>query len=183
VRRLLLLGAVIALVVTACSGDNRSTVAPASSTGATATAAPSTTAVPKGYDAIVLRVTDASGTTREFCVLVADTEAKRERGLMDVDSLGGYDGMLFRFASPTNAQFYMFQTRLPLSIAFFGDGGAFVSSADMPPCTASRPGDCPLYDAAARYVDALEVAMGGLAALGIGAGSSIATGPSCTRTG
>ena len=185
-RRLLLLGPSIALLVAACSGDNRSTVTPVASTDATATAtsvAPSTTAVPKGFDAIVLRVTDANGVTREFCVLVADTEAKREHGLMDVDSLGGYDGMLFRFGSPTNAQFYMFQTRLPLSIAFFADGGAFASSADMPPCTASRPGDCPLYDAAARYVDALEVPMGGLAALGIGARSSIATGGACTRTG
>jgi uncharacterized protein len=184
------LGSFVALVMAACSSSGGSTVAPAptpsSSSVVTSVGAPSTpaaTAVPKGYSAVVMRVTDANGVTRDFCVLVADDEPKRERGLMDVDSLGGYDGMLFRFGSPTKAQFYMFQTRLPLSIAFFADGGKFVSSTDMPPCTASRPGDCPLYDAAAPYLDALEVPMGGLAALGIGAGSSIATGPACTRTG
>ena len=184
-RRLLVLGSFVALVTAACTSSGGSTVAtaPAPSTSVVASSAPATTAVPKGYDAIVMRVTDASGVTREFCVLVADDEPKRERGLMDVDSLGGYDGMLFRFGSPSKAQFYMFQTRLPLSIAFFADGGKFVSSADMPPCTASRPGDCPLYDAAAPYVDALEAPTGGLAALGVGPGSSIATGPACTRTG
>ena len=187
-RRLLVLGSFVALVTAACSSSGGSNVAtaPVATTAGGTTAggtATSTTAVPKGYDAIVMRVTDASGVTREFCVLVADDEPKREHGLMDVDSLGGYDGMLFRFDSPTKAQFYMFQTRLPLSIAFFADGGKFVSSADMPPCTASRPGDCPLYDATASYVDALEVPMGGLAALGVGPGSSIATGPPCTRTG
>jgi uncharacterized membrane protein (UPF0127 family) len=181
VRRLVVVAVVAALMATACSGDNSPTVAP--TTVAVTTAPSSSVAVPKGYDAVVLRVTDATGVTREFCVLVADTEPKRERGLMDVDSLGGYDGMLFRFGSPTNAQFYMFQTRLALSIAFFGGGGTFVSSTDMPPCTASRPGDCPVYDAAGPYVDALEVPMGGLAALGAGAGSRIATGAACSRTG
>jgi uncharacterized membrane protein (UPF0127 family) len=182
VRRLVVVGLLaLALGATACSGDDHATVTP--STTVVTTAPSSTVAVPKGYDAIVMRVTDANGVTREFCVLVADSEPKRERGLMDVDSLGGYDGMLFRFGSPTTAQFYMFQTRLRLSIAFFAAGGAFVSSTDMPPCTASRPSDCPVYDATAPYVDALEVPMGGLAALGVGAGSRIATGAACSRTG
>jgi uncharacterized membrane protein (UPF0127 family) len=180
VRHLVVAG-LFALVATACSADNSATVRP--STTVVTTVPSSTVAVPRGYDAIVMRVTDADGVTREFCVLVADSEPKRERGLMDVDSLGGYDGMLFRFGSPTTAQFYMFETRLALSIAFFAGGGGFVSSTDMPPCTASRPGECPLYDAAAPYVDALEVPMGGLAALGVGAGSRIVTGAACSRTG
>jgi uncharacterized membrane protein (UPF0127 family) len=137
--------------------------------------------VPQGYDAVVLRVTDAGGVVHEWCVLVADTEVKREHGLMGVDNLGGYDGMLFTFDSPTSDSFYMFQTRLPLSIAFFAKGGGFISAADMPPCTADRPGNCPLYSAKAAYVDALEVPMGGLGALAVGPGSSIAPGPKCQR--
>ena len=60
---------------------------------------------------------------------------------------------------------------------FFAKGGGFVSAADMPPCTAGRAGDCPLYSAKAPYVDALEVPMGGLGALAVGPGSSMATGP------
>jgi uncharacterized membrane protein (UPF0127 family) len=181
VRRLLVLGLLVAPLLAACSSENGST-ARASSTGTTV-APPSSTAVPKGFDAIVLRVTDANGATHEWCVLVADTEAKRQRGLMDVDNLGGYDGMIFRFDAPTTAQFYMFHTRLPLSVAFFAAGGSFVSATDMAPCTASRGSDCELYRAGAPYVDALEVPMGGLGALGIAAGSTISTGPACSRTG
>jgi uncharacterized membrane protein (UPF0127 family) len=180
VRRLLVLVLLPVLLLAACSDDNSST-APAPSTGTTV--APSSSAVPAGFDAIVLRVTDSNGTTHEWCVLVADTEAERQRGLMDVDGLGGYDGMIFRFGASTTASFYMFHTRLPLSIAFFADGGSFVSATDMPPCTASRGSDCPVYRATAPYVDALEVPMGGLAALAVGPGSTISTGGACSRTG
>jgi uncharacterized membrane protein (UPF0127 family) len=173
------------VAVTACSGDNApGSTAPTfpSVTGTVATLPTSVAvAVPAGFDAIVLRVTDAGGQVHEWCVLVADDEAKRERGLMNVDSLGAYDGMLFRFDRPTQSAFYMFMTRLPLSIAFFADGGAFVSATDMPPCTAQVAGDCPLYRADGPYVDALEVPMGGLPAIGIGSGSRIATGASCER--
>src|SRR5262245_18289638 len=100
---------------------------------------------------------------------------------MDVDRLGGYDGMLFMFGQPVSASFYMYMTRLPLSIAFFGSTGAFVSAADMPPCTAQNASDCPLYHAEAPYVNALEVSQGGLPALGIGPDSRIATGAACER--
>jgi uncharacterized membrane protein (UPF0127 family) len=182
VRRLLVLG-LVAFVAACSSGSDATVPATSAATSVVATSAPSSVAVPTGFQAVVLRVTDAQGVTHEWCVLVADTEAGRQRGLMDVDSLGGYDGMIFRFGQFTTAQFYMFHTRLPLSIAFFAGGGSFVSARDMPPCTASRGSDCPLYQAGAPYVDALEVPMGGLGALGVGAGSSIATGAACSRTG
>jgi uncharacterized membrane protein (UPF0127 family) len=130
---------------------------------------------------MVLRVTDASGAVHEWCVLVAETEAEKEHGLMDVGSLGGYDGMLFRFDSPVQNSFYMYRTRIPLSIAFFDADGTFVSDTDMPPCTASKSGDCPLYGASGPYQDALEVVKGGLPGLGIAAGSRIAVGSECAR--
>jgi uncharacterized membrane protein (UPF0127 family) len=184
VRRLLVLCGVAALVIAACSnGDDAAEPTFPSVTGTVATLpAPASTAVPQGYEAIVLRVTDAAGQVHEWCVLVADTEAKRQRGLMEVDGLGGYDGMLFTFDQPTSGSFYMYKTRLPLSIAFFESTGAFVSATDMPPCTAEHAGDCPLYQADAPYVNALEVPMGGLAALGVGPGSRITTGGRCERT-
>ena len=76
----------------------------------------------------------------------------------------------------------MFQTRLPLSIAFFAKGGGFVSAADMPPCRAGRAGDCPLYSAEASYVDALEVPMGGLGAPSPSARAAASPpGPKCQR--
>jgi uncharacterized membrane protein (UPF0127 family) len=129
-----------------------------------------------------LRIIAADGSVHESCVLIAVSEADRARGLMDVDSLGGYDGMLFRFGAPTSAQFYMFHTRLPLTVAFFDATGTFVSSGDMAPCSATSGADCPVYGAAARYVDALEVVQGGLAPLGIGPGTRIEVGSQCSRS-
>jgi uncharacterized membrane protein (UPF0127 family) len=131
---------------------------------------------------VTLRVTAADGSVHESCVLVAITDADRARGLMDVDSLGGYDGMLFRFGTPTTAQFYMFHTRLPLTVAFFDQGGAYVSARDMPPCTAAKGSDCPVYGADRGYVDALEVVQGGLGAVGVAPGSRIEVGDECTRS-
>ena len=101
---------------------------------------------------------------------------------MDVDSLGGYDGMIFRFGAPTTARFYMYRTRLPLSVAFFDGDGAFVSARDMAPCTAADGSDCPLYAADGPYVDALEVVQGGLGPFGIGPGSRIDVGNACSRS-
>jgi uncharacterized membrane protein (UPF0127 family) len=178
----------LVLVSAACSsggGSSPSTVAlPAVSapavTGTVATL-PGGDA-PSGFEAVTLRITAADGSVHESCVLIAVSEDDRARGLMDVDNLGGYDGMIFRFGAPTSAQFYMYRTRLPLSVAFFDGTGAFVSSRDMAPCTATTGSDCPVYAAAGRYVDALEVVQGGLAPLGIGPGARIDVGGQCSRS-
>ena len=47
--------------------------------------------------------------------LLAATEAQREQGLMHVTSLGGADGMLFRFGREQRTSFWMKDTVLPLS--------------------------------------------------------------------
>ncbi len=102
--------------------------------------------------------------------MLADDSATRSQGLMEQTDLRGYDGMIFRFPSPTTGRFFMRNTRIPLSIAFFDADGRFVSSADMQPC----PDDvdrCPTYGADRPYVHAIEVPLGGLDRLGIGPGS------------
>src|SRR5581483_9466003 len=98
----------------------------------------------------------APNRTHEWCVLLAASEAQRERGLMEVAdaSLGGYDGMLVRFDADTNLRFYMRNTPMPLSIAFIAADGHGVSAADMAPCE-DRDG-CPLYAAAGPYRIAIE---------------------------
>ena len=65
----------------------------------------------------------------------------------------------------------MFQTVMPLSIAFFDDGGSYVSSTDMEPCPPDT--DCPTYPPGGPYMDAIEVPQGQLDDLGIGPGSAI----------
>jgi uncharacterized membrane protein (UPF0127 family) len=130
--------------------------------------------VPEGFEAVVIEVTKADGSVAEYCVLLADTPERQARGLMDVDGVGRYTGMLFDFAGPTMGQFYMLRTRIPLSIAFFGLDGRFVSSTDMQPCPEDDDDPpCPRYQAEDLYVSALEVPLGDLEPLGIGAGSTL----------
>ncbi|MGH9183269.1 MAG: DUF192 domain-containing protein [Acidimicrobiales bacterium] len=123
----------------------------------------------EGFEEVALRVTDGGGTVAEWCALLADDAESRSRGLMGQSDLRGYDGMVFRFPSEVEATFFMRDTQISLSIAFFDDRGAFVSQADMEPCP-PRAATCPSYGAAAPYLHAVEVVQGGLAALGIGPG-------------
>ena len=69
---------------------------------------------------------------------------------MSVTSLGGADGMLFRFGAEQTASFWMKDTVLPLSIAFFADDGAFVSATDMEPCPPGTSLPASYYGATGR---------------------------------
>jgi uncharacterized membrane protein (UPF0127 family) len=111
------------------------------------------------------------------CALLAATVDQQERGLMGRTDIGGYDAMLFQFGADTDVSFYMKDTPLPLSIAWFDAVGNFVSTTDMAPCI-DRP-SCPLYAAARPYRVALEVPQGALPRLGIGPGSHLVTGGPC----
>jgi uncharacterized membrane protein (UPF0127 family) len=111
--------------------------------------------------------------------MLAQSERQQEQGLMNQTSLRGYDGMLFLFPTDTTVAFYMKDTPMPLSIAWFDTGGRFVGSADMEPCL-DKPGpDCPTFSAPAPYRYALEVPKGGLPALSIGPGAVISVGGPC----
>jgi uncharacterized protein len=184
VRRRLVLPVVAALVLVlgACSSGSSGKSGSSASSASSASSSPSGGgAVPQGFPGIVALLTDPAGTVHEWCLLLAANDADRERGLMDVDSLGGYDGMVFRFEGETSAAFYMFHTRLPLSIAWYARDGAFVSSTDMPPCTSSTSSECPLYKAKGAYTDAIEVEQGNLGRLGAVTGSKLALAGACTR--
>jgi uncharacterized membrane protein (UPF0127 family) len=176
-RRLVVtVAAVVALVLAACSGSRSHSSA---SVAAATTPPVGVAGVPQGFPSVLALLTDPAGTVHQWCLLLAANDRDRARGLMDVDSLGGYDGMLFRFDDPVTAAFYMFRTSLPLSIAWYGADGAFVSSTDMAPCTAASSSDCPLYRAAGRYTNAIEVEQGNLGRLGAVAGSKLATAGAC----
>jgi uncharacterized membrane protein (UPF0127 family) len=120
----------------------------------------------------------AAAATAARCALLAETAAQQGLGLMNRTDLGGYDGMLFKFASDSNAAFYMKDTPLPLSIAFFDAAGQFVSTADMAPCI--HMPTCPTYAAARPYRWALEVPEGALPRLAIGPGTRLVAGGACT---
>lgn len=117
-----------------------------------------------------VRITSSAGRSTTGCVLVADSRGKRSQGLTGVTDLEGRLGMVFVYDADSRDRYWMKDTPMPLSIAWFDAAGAFVSSADMDPCLT---GDCPNYGAAAPYRYALEVPQGRLPALGIGAGARL----------
>ncbi len=126
--------------------------------------------LPEGFDATQAVVTKADGTTCEICVWRAETAQLRSRGLMFVTDLGVADGMAFRYPDPHTGTFWMKNTLLPLSIAFFAPGGEFISSFDMEPCTTPS---CPNYATPTDFLVAVEVPQGALEELGIVEGSRL----------
>jgi uncharacterized membrane protein (UPF0127 family) len=160
----------VALIVAGCSSERPSSPATTSTTS-TATTDPFAS-----FGRATVVFTAASGALTPGCFLVADTDALRARGLMEVIDLAGYRGMVFHWAQPVTESFWMRNTRLALSIAFFDRAGRLVSAADMEPCPDSVA-DCPLTDATGPYTDAIEVPQG---ALGDLSGSTMSVGGPCT---
>ena len=105
-----------------------------------------------------IRFTTEGATTVETGrIEVADTDEERARGLMERTELGEDDGMLFRFDELSTGSFWMKDTLIPLSIAFWGEDGTIHSIVEMTPCE-SDP--CPTYAASAPYTSALEMNAG-----------------------
>jgi uncharacterized membrane protein (UPF0127 family) len=165
--------AIVALVMLAalagCADEND---------GADGSAAdvPSTREPLDGFGEVAFRVERDGERMGEWCALLAETGQARSQGLMDQDDTRGYDAMVFRYEEPTTTGYYMFHTRIPLSIAWFGADGDFVSSADMTPCSSEDPAMCPRYHATAPFLHAVEVPEGGLDRLGMRAGSTLSFG-------
>ena len=105
------------------------------------------------------------------CALLAETAQQRAKGLMGRTDMGGYDAMIFKFTEDTRGTFYMKDTPMPLSIAWFDAEGRFVSSTDMEPCLNQRT--CPTYAAEGPYRFAVEVPKGQLGSVGIGPGTRL----------
>ena len=80
---------------------------------------------------------------------VADTDAEREEGLMNVAHLDPDEGMIFTFDGPTTSGFWMKDTLIPLSIAFWRSDGTVVDIIDM---DALHDDPCPVYYPSAPYV-------------------------------
>jgi uncharacterized protein len=169
--------------LTGCSSGTSSTTPPstgtAGSSGSTAVSSPA----PDGFRAVTVTIRTADGRTVTQCLLVADSEALRQQGLMGVtdEDLGGYDGMLFVFQADSSGGFWMKDTLIPLSIAFADEGGAVVAVADMVPCPAATL-HCPVTTPDQRYRYAVEVPAGALERVGLTEGSTLdpTLGAACT---
>jgi hypothetical protein len=101
---------------------------------------------------------------------VADTSAKRARGLMGRTELADDAGMVFVFPQDSTSPFWMKDTFIPLSIAFYDDSGRIVRILDMEPC---RHDPCPVYDPRTTYRGALEVNLGAYRRWGVAVGDTL----------
>lgn len=108
----------------------------------------------------------------EMPVYVADTQAERQRGLMFREELPAGAGMIFRYPGPDLAAggYWMRNTLIPLSIAYYGPDGKVRRVLDMEPCEADP---CPIYDPGVAYAGALEVNQGFFDEVGLAEGWTV----------
>jgi uncharacterized membrane protein (UPF0127 family) len=101
-------------------------------------------------------------------VEIADTPAERERGLMGRRELPDGTGMLFIYPEPDILNFWMKNTLIPLSIAFFDEDRVLINILDM---DLPKEDPLPIYssDGPAKY--ALEVRQGWFDERNIGPGA------------
>jgi uncharacterized protein len=147
VRSLLLIAL---FLCAACSGD-----------------APELPSRPDAEASVVIRT--AEGPV-ELDVELADTDPERATGLMGREQIGPHDGMAFVFGAPTEGTFWMKNTLIPLSIAFWDETGRIVRILDMEPCEADP---CPTYGPGEPYVAALEVEQGAFEDHGVEVGDRV----------
>ncbi|HEX2090414.1 MAG TPA: DUF192 domain-containing protein [Actinomycetota bacterium] len=165
-RSLLLTGmaaVVLALAAVSCGSDG--TTGP-STRARSPRATPSS---PRPLPKATLRVLTTEGPLT-LRVEIADTPQARGVGLMKRRRLAPNAGMAFLFDGPTTNRFWMKNTLIPLSIAFWDEAGRIVSIVDMAPC---RKDPCPLYSAGTSYIGAVEVNRGFFKAHGVKVGDRV----------
>jgi uncharacterized membrane protein (UPF0127 family) len=116
-----------------------------------------------------------SGEMHRLDVEIAETEAQRQRGLMYRTSMREESGMLFIFTEEREGGFWMFNTRIPLSVAYAGDDGVIFQVIDMKPCASRHAAVCARQDYPARapFRYGLEVNQGFFARRGIDVGDRL----------
>jgi uncharacterized membrane protein (UPF0127 family) len=110
-----------------------------------------------GGDDTSLAVIETSDGEVAIDVEIADDGDERARGLMERTELDPDAGMIFVYPTDVRGAFWMKNTLIPLSIAFYADDGRIVKILDMEPC---RQDPCRLYDPGVAYRGALEVNQG-----------------------
>lgn len=128
--------------------------------------------MPEGFDTAAITIRRVDGSLCELCTYVARSEAERSRGLMFATDLAGHDGMLFVLDRASPPSFWMRNTVLPLTAAWFAADGLLVSAVDMDPCPADEE-SCPLYGPEVPVLHVLEVPQGDLERLDVTPGARL----------
>ena len=113
---------------------------------------------------VALTITTKSGQSHDFIAELAVTPQEQEHGLMGQTSLTDDRGMLFPFAFPAMASFWMKDTPLPLDLLFIRPDGTI--AAILP----GTPNDLHPLSAGEPVSAVLEIRQGRARALGISPG-------------
>ena len=107
---------------------------------------------------------------KAIAVEISDTNDERAVGLMGRTSLPEDAGMLFVYPEPTGGGYWMKNTLIPLSIAFYDADGTILRILHMEPC---RRDPCRIYDPGVQYAGALEVNQGAFERWGVREGDRL----------
>ncbi|WP_227521058.1 DUF192 domain-containing protein [Marinobacter aromaticivorans] len=124
-----------------------------------------------------------SGTV-EVSLEVAKAPHERRKGLMGRTSLAPASGMLFQYQNPQSPDhgFWMYQTLIPLDIAYLDRQGVIGNIRQMEPCASSNGSNCPSYPAGVAFMSAVEMNAGFFEANQIGTGDRLQLAPQgCSR--
>ncbi len=125
-----------------------------------------------GAETATLEISTSDG-VRSFEVEVADTPPERRVGLMHREQLAPIDGMAFLWHEPIDGTFWMKDTLIPLSVAFWDEDGRIVAIMDMEPCEADP---CPSYGPGEPFLGAIEVGQGVFGDAGVEVGDRVELG-------
>ena len=127
----------------------------------------SVVAVTFPHGTAVIRTPERSVTVK---VELARTPGQLHTGLSGRSTLAAKAGMAFLFGRDVREQFWMKDTSIPLSIAFWGKGGKILRILDMAPCLADP---CMVYDPKVAFRGALEVNRGAFRRWGVRPGAVV----------
>ncbi len=114
-----------------------------------------------------LAIETADGTLHHFTVEIAATPAEQQIGLMFRKEMAPDHGMLFEFAMPRKARFWMKNTYLPLDLLFIRSNGRIANIARGEPLTLDG------IESRGRVAAVLELNAGTAARLGIATGDLV----------
>ena len=113
-----------------------------------------------------------SGRTVKLSVEIASDSQSIRQGLMNRYVLPKDEGMVFLYPMPpSHSGFWMKNTLIPLSVAFWDQMGRIIEVKDMEPCVPGR--DCPVYRCSKPYWGAVEVNKGLFRQYGVRPGDRI----------
>ena len=114
-------------------------------------------ALPTGTLVITVAENSVAEIDYRLEVSIAETPEAQERGLMGVEEMAEDSGMVFLHEEPVQSGFWMKDTLIPLSIAFWDQSGRILEVLDMDPCFEDP---CTVYDPGFAWVGAVEVNQG-----------------------